>query len=63
MEFSNMDNIVQHSPILSPVQSSAPAQLYILKTIHPSGPLLSIMSQFVRPFAPGQGDARYQLLG
>lgn len=68
MEFSNIDNIVQHSPqlsspIISPVQSPAPAQLSTLKTIRPSGPPLSIMSQFARPFVPGQGDARYPLLG
>ncbi|XP_036057632.1 R3H domain-containing protein 1 isoform X5 [Onychomys torridus] len=68
MEFSNIDNIVQHSPqlsspIISPVQSPAPAQLSALKTIRPSGPPLSIMSQLARPFVPGQGDARYPLLG
>lgn len=68
MEFSSIDNIVQHSPqlsspIISPVQSPAPAQLSTLKTIRPSGPPLSIMSQFARPFVPGQGDARYPLLG
>ncbi|XP_051060092.1 R3H domain-containing protein 1 isoform X3 [Phodopus roborovskii] len=68
VEFSNIDNIVQHSPqlsspIISPVQSPAPAQLSTLKSVRPSGPPLSIMSQFARPFVPGQGDARYPLLG
>lgn len=68
LEFSNIDNVVQHtpqlnSPIISPVQSPAPAQLSTLKTIRPSGPPLSIMSQFARPFVPAQGDARYPLFG
>ncbi|XP_069880048.1 R3H domain-containing protein 1 isoform X6 [Dipodomys merriami] len=68
VEFSNVDNIVQHnpqlsSPIISPAQSPAPAQLSTLKSLRPSGPPLSIMSQFSRPFVPGQGDARYPLLG
>ncbi|EHA98294.1 R3H domain-containing protein 1 [Heterocephalus glaber] len=68
VEFSNVDNIVQHSsqlssPIISPAQSPAPAQLSTLKTIRPSGPPLSIMPQFSRPFVTGQGDARYPLLG
>ncbi|KAM5279885.1 R3H domain-containing protein 1 isoform 1-T1 [Ctenodactylus gundi] len=68
VEFSNVDNIVQHSPqlsspIISPAQSPAPAQLSTLKTIRSSGPPLSIMPQFSRPFVSGQGDARYPLLG
>ncbi|XP_038204590.1 R3H domain-containing protein 1 isoform X6 [Arvicola amphibius] len=68
LEFNNVDNVVQRSPqlsspILSPVQSPAPAQLSTLKTARPSGPPLSIMSQFARPFVPAQGDARYPLLG
>ncbi|XP_045335595.1 R3H domain-containing protein 1 isoform X9 [Leopardus geoffroyi] len=68
VEFSNVDNIVQHSPqlsspIVSPAQSPAPAQLTTLKTVRPSGPPLSIIPQFSRPFVPGQGDARYPLLG
>ncbi|XP_037704661.1 R3H domain-containing protein 1 isoform X3 [Choloepus didactylus] len=68
VEFSNVDNIVQHSPqlsspIISPAQSPAPAQLSTLKTVRPSGPPLSIMPHFSRPFVPGQGDARYPLLG
>nr|XP_019586684.1 PREDICTED: R3H domain-containing protein 1 [Rhinolophus sinicus] len=68
VEFSNVDNIVQHSPqlcspITSPAQSPAPAQLSTLKAVRPSGPPLSIIPQFSRPFIPGQGDARYPLLG
>ncbi|XP_013372928.1 PREDICTED: R3H domain-containing protein 1 isoform X2 [Chinchilla lanigera] len=68
VEFSNVDNIVQHSPqlsspIVSPAQSPTPAQLSTLKTIRPSGPPLSIMPQFSRTFVTGQGDARYPLLG
>ncbi|XP_063115075.1 R3H domain-containing protein 1 isoform X5 [Cavia porcellus] len=68
VEFSNVDNIIQHSPqlsspIISPAQSPAPAQLSTLKTIRPSGPPLSIMPQFSRTFVTGQGDARYPLLG
>ncbi|XP_077009772.1 R3H domain-containing protein 1 isoform X11 [Tamandua tetradactyla] len=68
LEFSNVDNIVQHSPqlnspIISPAQSPAPAQLSTLKTVCPSGSSLSIMSHFSRPYVPGQGDARYPLLG
>ncbi|XP_024619883.1 R3H domain-containing protein 1 isoform X1 [Neophocaena asiaeorientalis asiaeorientalis] len=68
VEFSSIDNIVQHSPqlsspIISPAQSPAPAQLSTLKTVRPSGPPLPIIPQFSRPFVPGQGDARYPLLG
>ncbi|XP_057601218.1 R3H domain-containing protein 1 isoform X8 [Hippopotamus amphibius kiboko] len=68
VEFSSVDNIVQHSPqlsspIISPAQSPAPAQLSTLKTVRPSGPPLSIIPQFSRPFVSGQGDARYPLLG
>ncbi|XP_068824143.1 R3H domain-containing protein 1 isoform X3 [Capricornis sumatraensis] len=68
VEFSSVDNIVQHSPqlsspIISPAQSPAPAQLSTLKTVRPSGPPLAIIPQFSRPFVSGQGDARYPLLG
>lgn len=68
VEFSSVDSIVQHSPqlsspIISPAQSPAPAQLSTLKTVRPSGPPLSIIPQFSRPFVSGQGDARYPLLG
>ncbi|XP_014123134.2 R3H domain-containing protein 1 isoform X8 [Zonotrichia albicollis] len=59
---------LQHSPQLgspgtSPAQSPAPAQLSNMKNIRPTLAPLSIMSQFSRPFVPGQGDARYPLLG
>lgn len=68
VEFSSVDNVVQHSPqlsspIISPAQSPAPAQLSTLKTVRPSGPPLSIIPQFSRAFVSGQGDARYPLLG
>ncbi|XP_060266071.1 R3H domain-containing protein 1 isoform X20 [Ovis aries] len=68
VEFSSVDNIVQHSPqlsspIISPAQSPAPAQLSTLKTVRPSGPPLAIIPQFSRPFVSGQGDTRYPLLG
>uniref|UniRef100_A0A8C5NTX4 R3H domain containing 1 n=1 Tax=Junco hyemalis TaxID=40217 RepID=A0A8C5NTX4_JUNHY len=59
---------LQHSPQLgspgtSPAQSPAPAQLSNMKNIRPTLTPLSIVSQFSRPFVPGQGDARYPLLG
>ncbi|XP_041261586.1 R3H domain-containing protein 1 isoform X10 [Onychostruthus taczanowskii] len=58
---------LQHSPQLgspatSPAQSPAPAQLSNVKNIRPTLTPLSIVSQFSRPFVPGQ-DARYPLLG
>nr|XP_014123132.1 R3H domain-containing protein 1 isoform X2 [Zonotrichia albicollis] len=58
---------LQHSPQLgspgtSPAQSPAPAQLSNMKNIRPTLAPLSIVSQFSRPFVPGQ-DARYPLLG
>ncbi|KAI1237364.1 R3H domain-containing protein 1, partial [Lamprotornis superbus] len=51
------------SPVTSPAQSPAPAQLSNMKNIRPTLTPLSIVSQFSRPFVPGQGDARYPLLG
>ncbi|OXB67710.1 hypothetical protein ASZ78_002792 [Callipepla squamata] len=51
------------SPVTSPAQSPAPAQLSNLKNIRPTLTPLSIVPQFSRPFIPGQGDARYPLLG
>ncbi|XP_059331510.1 R3H domain-containing protein 1 isoform X2 [Ammospiza nelsoni] len=59
---------LQHSPQLgspgtSPAQSPAPAQLSNMKNVRPTLTPLSIVSQFSRPFVPGQGDARYPLLG
>ncbi|NXL18002.1 R3HD1 protein, partial [Setophaga kirtlandii] len=67
-EISTLDGAAQHSPQLgspatSPAQSPAPAQLSNMKNIRPTLTPLSIVSQFSRPFVPGQGDARYPLLG
>ncbi|NXJ46682.1 R3HD1 protein, partial [Spizaetus tyrannus] len=67
-ELSTLDSAAQHSPqlgspVTSPAQSPAPAQLSNMKNIRPTLTPLSIVSQFSRPFVPGQGDARYPLLG
>ncbi|NXB62074.1 R3HD1 protein, partial [Struthidea cinerea] len=67
-ELSTLDGAAQHSPqlgspVTSPAQSPAPAQLSNMKNIRPTMTPLSIVSQFSRPFVPGQGDARYPLLG
>ncbi|XP_062354075.1 R3H domain-containing protein 1 isoform X1 [Cinclus cinclus] len=67
-ELSTLDGAAQHSPqlgspVTSPAQSPAPAQLSNMKNIRPALTPLSIVSQFSRPFVPGQGDARYPLLG
>ncbi|NXY85317.1 R3HD1 protein, partial [Alcedo cyanopectus] len=67
-ELSTLDGAAQHSPqlgspVTSPAQSPAPAQLPNMKNIRPTLTPLSIVSQFSRPFVPGQGDARYPLLG
>ncbi|NWH99174.1 R3HD1 protein, partial [Tichodroma muraria] len=67
-ELSTLDGAAQHSPqlgspVTSPAQSPAPAQLSNVKNIRPALTPLSIVSQFSRPFVPGQGDARYPLLG
>ncbi|XP_071602596.1 R3H domain-containing protein 1 isoform X21 [Heliangelus exortis] len=69
-ELSTLDSAaqLQHSPqlgspVTSPTQSPAPAQLSNMKNIRPTLTPLSIVSQFSRPFVPGQGDARYPLLG
>ncbi|XP_042733674.1 R3H domain-containing protein 1 isoform X10 [Lagopus leucura] len=69
-ELSTLDSAaqLQHSPqlgspVTSPAQSPAPAQLSNLKNIRPTLTPLSIVPQFSRPFIPGQGDARYPLLG
>ncbi|XP_067155484.1 R3H domain-containing protein 1 isoform X1 [Apteryx mantelli] len=69
-EFSTLDSAtqLQHSPqlgspVTSPAQSPAPAQLSNMKNIRPTLTPLSIVPQFSRPFVPGQGDARYPLLG
>ncbi|XP_055574680.1 R3H domain-containing protein 1 isoform X7 [Falco cherrug] len=69
-ELSTLDSAtqLQHSPqlgspVTSPAQSPAPAQLSNMKNVRPTLTPLSIMSQFSRPFVPGQGDSRYPLLG
>ncbi|XP_054237072.1 R3H domain-containing protein 1 isoform X2 [Indicator indicator] len=67
-ELSTLDSAAQHSPQVgspatSPAQSPAPAHLSTMKNIRPTLTPLSIVSQFSRPFVPGQGDARYPLLG
>ncbi|XP_074823381.1 R3H domain-containing protein 1 isoform X9 [Natator depressus] len=69
-EFSTLDGAtqLQHSPQLnspatSPAQSPAPVQLSNMKNLRPTLTPLSIVSQFSRSFVPGQGDARYPLLG
>ncbi|KAJ8255981.1 hypothetical protein COCON_G00198450 [Conger conger] len=51
------------SPSSSPVQSPAPAHLANMKNVRPGLTPISIMPQFSRPFLPGQGEARYPLLG
>ncbi|XP_020865109.1 R3H domain-containing protein 1 isoform X11 [Phascolarctos cinereus] len=70
VEFSNLETVVQlqhspqlSSPVTSPAQSPAPAQLSNMKNICPTLAPLSIVPQFSRPFVPGQGDSRYPLLG
>ncbi|NXR42383.1 R3HD1 protein, partial [Zosterops hypoxanthus] len=67
-ELSTLDGAAQHSPqlgspVTSPAQSPAPAQLSNMKNVRPTLTPLSIVSQFSRAFVPGQGDARYPLLG
>uniref|UniRef100_A0A6G1RV56 R3H domain containing 1 n=1 Tax=Hypotaenidia okinawae TaxID=2861861 RepID=A0A6G1RV56_9GRUI len=61
-EVSTLDSAaqLQHSPqlgspVTSPAQSPAPAQLSNMKNIRPTLTPLSIVSQFSRPFVPGQG--------
>uniref|UniRef100_A0A8C4YVS5 R3H domain containing 1 n=1 Tax=Gopherus evgoodei TaxID=1825980 RepID=A0A8C4YVS5_9SAUR len=69
-EFSTLDSATQlqqspqlNSPATSPAQSPAPVQLSNMKNLRPTLTPLSIVSQFSRSFVPGQGDARYPLLG
>lgn len=67
-DFSSIDPSTQHSPQLpspatSPVQSPLPLQLTSIKNICPGLTSISVMPQFSRPFLPGQGEARYPLLG
>uniref|UniRef100_A0A8C0H9I9 R3H domain containing 1 n=1 Tax=Chelonoidis abingdonii TaxID=106734 RepID=A0A8C0H9I9_CHEAB len=55
-EFSTLDSIIC-------TMSPAPVQLSNMKNLRPTLTPLSIVSQFSRSFVPGQGDARYPLLG
>uniref|UniRef100_A0A4W5QQ38 R3H domain containing 1 n=1 Tax=Hucho hucho TaxID=62062 RepID=A0A4W5QQ38_9TELE len=51
------------SPSTSPAQSPTPSHLTNVKSIRPGLAPVPMMPQFSRPFVPGQGDARYPLLG
>uniref|UniRef100_A0A673X7A1 R3H domain containing 1 n=1 Tax=Salmo trutta TaxID=8032 RepID=A0A673X7A1_SALTR len=54
------------SPSTSPAQSPTPSHPHHLtnvKSIRPGLAPVPMMPQFSRPFMPGQGDARYPLLG
>ncbi|KAG7331468.1 hypothetical protein KOW79_005437 [Hemibagrus wyckioides] len=51
------------SPSTSPAQSPAPSHLTNVKNVRPGLTSLPIMPQFSRSIVPGQGDARYPLLG
>uniref|UniRef100_A0A8C7RJF5 R3H domain-containing protein 1 n=1 Tax=Oncorhynchus mykiss TaxID=8022 RepID=A0A8C7RJF5_ONCMY len=51
------------SPSTSPAQSPTPSHLTNVKSIRPGLTPVPMMPQFSRPFVPGQGDARYPLLG
>ncbi|XP_042305435.1 R3H domain-containing protein 1 isoform X7 [Sceloporus undulatus] len=69
-DFGTLDSCtqLQHSPQIgspatSPAQSPAPAQLSNMKNIRPTLTPLPLVPPFSRPFIPGQGDARYPLLG
>ncbi|XP_030066571.1 R3H domain-containing protein 1 isoform X5 [Microcaecilia unicolor] len=67
-ELSSLENSTQHSaqtgsPSTSPAQSPAPIQLPNMKNIRSGLTPLSVVPQFSRSFVPGQGDARYPLLG
>ncbi|XP_044158459.1 R3H domain-containing protein 1 isoform X12 [Bufo gargarizans] len=67
-EYGGLDLSAQHnshlsSPITSPTQSPVPVQLTNMKNIRPGLSPLPLVPHFSRPFAPGQGDTRYPLLG
>ncbi|XP_063144771.1 R3H domain-containing protein 1 isoform X7 [Candoia aspera] len=69
-DFSSLDSCpqLQHSPQIgspatSPAQSPAPTQLSNMKNIRPTLTPLPLVPPFSRHFVPGQGDARYPLLG
>ncbi|XP_041119815.1 R3H domain-containing protein 1-like isoform X10 [Polyodon spathula] len=62
-DLSNLDSARQSNPQLgSPATSPAPAQLTNVKNIRPGLSPISIMSQFPKPFVPGQGDMQYPLM-
>ncbi|XP_077129171.1 R3H domain-containing protein 1 isoform X4 [Ranitomeya variabilis] len=67
-EYGSLDHPIHHSshlssPITSPNQSPVPVQIANLKNIRPGLTPLPLVPHFSRPFAPGQGDTRYPLLG
>uniref|UniRef100_A0A8C7E493 R3H domain containing 1 n=1 Tax=Naja naja TaxID=35670 RepID=A0A8C7E493_NAJNA len=69
-EFGSLESCpqLQHSPQIgspatSPAQSPAPTQLSNMKNIRPTLTPLPLVPPFSRHFVPGQGDARYPLLG
>ncbi|XP_056392294.1 R3H domain-containing protein 1 isoform X12 [Hyla sarda] len=67
-EYGSLDLSTQHSshlssPITSPNQSPVPVQITNMKNIRPGLTPLPLVPHFSRPFAPGQGDTRYPLLG
>uniref|UniRef100_A0A8B9KDJ4 R3H domain-containing protein n=1 Tax=Astyanax mexicanus TaxID=7994 RepID=A0A8B9KDJ4_ASTMX len=51
------------SPSTSPAQSPTPSHLTSVKNVRPGLTSVPIMPQFSRSFVPGQGEARYPLLG
>ncbi|XP_071978361.1 R3H domain-containing protein 1 isoform X5 [Engystomops pustulosus] len=67
-EYGGFDPSTQHSshlssPLTSPTQSPVPVQITNMKNIRPGLSHLPLVPHFSRPFAPGQGDTRYPLLG
>ncbi|XP_069588959.1 R3H domain-containing protein 1 isoform X3 [Ranitomeya imitator] len=67
-EYGSLDHPIHHSshlssPITSPNQSPVPVQIANMKNIRPGLTPLPLVPHFSRPFAPGQGDTRYPLLG
>ncbi|XP_066431251.1 R3H domain-containing protein 1 isoform X7 [Eleutherodactylus coqui] len=67
-EYGSLDPSAQHSshlgsPITSPNQSPVPVQITNMKNIRSGLSSLPLVPHFSRPFAPGQGDTRYPLLG
>uniref|UniRef100_A0A4W5L7Q8 R3H domain containing 1 n=1 Tax=Hucho hucho TaxID=62062 RepID=A0A4W5L7Q8_9TELE len=67
LDTSQVSSIPQlGSPSNSPAQSPTPSHPHHLtnvKSIRPGLAPVPMMPQFSRPFMPGQGDARYPLLG